>query len=125
MLGLECQPDHLGNILGEVAGGVEVFAKKAHLAFDLAVNYHAAVASDHLNVGLDGCGSRYGRHLALFLAALLETLHPGAQYQKIRRAGRRAISAAIHVRELARLTHFIDEVLVDGRPKLGRQSRFL
>src|SRR5215469_10170951 len=118
-------PDDLGGLLGKVAGGVEVFTKEAHFPFDFAVDYRAAVAGEHLHVGLDGCGPGYRRHLALLLAALLETLHPGAQYKEIRRTRRSAIPAAIHALELACLAHFIDEVLVDGHVKLRRQSRFL
>src|SRR5215467_14691832 len=94
-------PDLLGGLLGEVTRGVEVSTKETHFPFDLAVNYQPAVAGEHLHVGFDGCGPSYRRHLALFLAALLETLHPGAHHQEIRRVGRSAIPAAIHVRELA------------------------
>ena len=63
--------------------------------------------------GLDGCRPGYRRHLALFLAALLETLHLGEQYQEIRCASRRAVPAPIHVLELARPSHFSNEVFVD------------
>src|SRR2546427_8704157 len=45
--GLECQPNRLGDLLGEVSGGVEVFTKEAYLAFYLAGDDRAALACDH------------------------------------------------------------------------------
>ena len=84
-VGHRCQTNRRGDLLGEVAGGVEVFTKEAHLAFDLAGDHRAALTGDQLHAALDDCGPDYGRHLALFLAALFETNRPCVQYQALRK----------------------------------------
>src|SRR5208282_1094132 len=92
----------LGDLLGEIVGGTQVFSQEAYLTLDVTIHerFPGVIRDANIQGHLGRSGDR--GYFALFLAAFGERSHGSAQRDQVGRTGRIMIAATIHVLELSR-----------------------
>src|SRR5882762_1141032 len=119
-----CDRD-LRHFLREVECGSQVAADKPHVARNILreLGFAGLVRKQAVHLDLRRAGNR--GHLSLPLAAMLEAVHVAVQDHEVVGARRSRVAVAVHVRELVRLLHLFDQVLVQRQLKFNGKLHFV
>src|SRR5208283_1432397 len=78
-------PNDMGDLLGEIVGGAQVFSHEAYLTLDVTIHERLPGVIGDADIQGHGGRSGDGGYLALFLAAFVESSRRGVQRDEVGR----------------------------------------